>query len=98
MGYFIGKVIIWGHGVLKMPSVGLLNFLHTYFFVKIKDSKAWLWLVLSNKIDVCYLLVDVQEIRIQRYFCAKKVDNFYFTFSETPCRGTELLINTMVCV
>ena len=43
-----------------------------------------LGLVLSNKMDICYLLVDVQEIRIQPYFWVKQGD-YFFTFSGTPC-------------
>ena len=38
--------------------------------------------------DRCYLLVDVQEIRIQPYFCVKQGDYFFFTFSGTPCMYT----------
>ena len=40
--------------------------------------------MLSNKMDVCYLLDDVQEIRIQPYFCVKQGD-YFFHFFETPC-------------
>ena len=35
--------------------------------------------------DTCYLLVDVQEIRIQPNFSIKQGDYFFFTFSWTPC-------------
>ena len=42
------------------------------FLIEIKDTKAWL--VLSNKMDTCYPLVDVQEIRIQPYFYIKQGD------------------------
>ena len=58
------------------------NFLHIYFLVKIRDSKAWL--VLSNKMDVCYLLVYAQEIRIQPYFCVKQGDYFFPLFPKEP--------------
>ena len=30
--------------------------------------------------DTCYLLVDVQEIRIQPNFCVKQGDYFFFHF------------------
>ena len=50
--------------------------------IKIKDTKAWL--VLSNKMDVCYLLVYVQEIRIQPYFCVKQGDYFFPLFAKDP--------------
>ena len=42
------------------------------------------WLVLSNKMDVCYLLVYVQEIRIQPYFCVKQGDFFFPLFPKDP--------------
>ena len=42
------------------------------------------WLVLSNKMDVCYLLVYVQEIRIQPYFCVKQGDYFFPLFAKDP--------------
>ena len=59
------------------------NFLHTYvFLVKIKDSKAWL--LLSNKMARCYLLVNVQEIRIQPYFRIKQDDYFFSLFLGHP--------------
>ena len=48
------------------------------FFVKIKVSKAWL--VLSNKMARCYLLVNVQEIRIQPCFWVKQGDYFFSLF------------------
>ena len=47
-----------------------------------KDTKAWL--VLSNKMDRCYLLVNVQEIRIQPYFCVKQGDYFFSLFLGHP--------------
>ena len=33
--------------------------------------------------DTCYLLVDVQEIRIQPYFCVKQGDYFFHFFVDT---------------
>ena len=42
------------------------------------------WLVLSNKMDVCYLLLYVQEIRIQPYFCVKQGEYFFPLFSKDP--------------
>ena len=42
------------------------------------------WLVLSNKMDVCYLSVYVQEIRIQPYFCVKQGDYFFPLFPKDP--------------
>ena len=42
------------------------------------------WLVLSNKMDVCYLLVYVQEIRIQPYFCVKQGHYFFPLFAKDP--------------
>ena len=33
--------------------------------------------------DTCYLLVDVQEIRIQPYFCIKQDDYFFHFFLDT---------------
>ena len=33
--------------------------------------------------DVCYLLDDVQEIRIQPYFCVKQGDYFFHFFLNT---------------
>ena len=50
------------------------------------------WLVLSNKMDVCYLLVYVQEIRIQPYFCVKQGDYFFPLFAKDPvCKCMYLL-------
>ena len=40
--------------------------------------------MLPNKMDVCYLLVYVQEIRIQPYFCVKQGDYFFPLFSKDP--------------
>ena len=34
--------------------------------------------------DTCYLLVDVQEIRIQPYFCIKQGDYFFSLFLGHP--------------
>ena len=34
--------------------------------------------------DTCYLLVDVQEIRIQPYFCVKQGDYFFSLFLGHP--------------
>ena len=34
--------------------------------------------------DVCYLLVYVQEIRIQPYFCVKQGDYFFPLFPKDP--------------
>ena len=34
--------------------------------------------------DTCYLLVDVQEIRIQPYFCDKQGDYFFSLFLGHP--------------
>ena len=42
------------------------------------------WFVLSNKMDTCFLLVDVQEIRIQPYFCVKQGDYFFPLFPKDP--------------
>ena len=42
------------------------------------------WLVLSNKMETYYLLVDVQEIRIQHYFCIKQGDYFFSVFLGHP--------------
>ena len=42
------------------------------------------WLVLPNKMDVCYLLVYVQEIRIQPYFCIKQGHYFFPLFAKDP--------------
>ena len=56
-------------------------FLNTYFLIKIKDANAWF--ELSNKMDTCYLLVDVQEIRIQPHFCIKQGDYFFHFFLDT---------------
>ena len=41
------------------------------------------WLVLPNKMDVRYLLVYVQEIRIQPYFCVEQGDYFFHFFLDT---------------
>ena len=41
-------------------------------------------ILLSNKMDVCYLLVYVQEIRIQPYFCVKQGDFFLPLFPKDP--------------
>ena len=40
--------------------------------------------MLPNKMDVCYLLVYVQEIRIQPYFCVKQGDYFFPLFAKDP--------------
>ena len=50
------------------------------------------WLVLSNKMDVCYLLVYVQEIRIQPYFCVKQGDYFFPLFPKDSVREFEALL------
>ena len=42
------------------------------------------WLVLPNKMDVCYLLDYVQEIRIQPYFCVKQGHYFFPLFAKDP--------------
>ena len=42
------------------------------------------WFVLSNIMDICYLLVDVQEIRIQPHFCVKQGDYFFSLFLGHP--------------
>ena len=42
------------------------------------------WLVLSNKMDVCYLLVYVQEIRIQPYFCVEQGDFLFPLLPKDP--------------
>ena len=43
--------------------------------------------MLSNKMDRCYLLVDVQEIRIQPYFGVKQGDYFFSLFLKHPVVG-----------
>ena len=49
--------------------------------------------VISNKMDTCYLLVDVQEIRIQHYFCIKQDDYFFSLFLGHPvCMSSEKLL------
>ena len=37
--------------------------------------------------DRCYFLVDVQEIRIQPYFCVKQGDYFFSLFLGHPVSG-----------
>ena len=54
------------------------------------------WLVLSNKIDVCYLLVYVQEIRIQPYFCVKQGDFFFPLFPKDPVYQLKIHFQTFV--
>ena len=49
-------------------------------------------LELSNKMDTCYLLVDVQEIRIQPYFCIKQGDYFFSLFLGHPVNYLFVLI------
>ena len=65
-----------------MALFGISKTFAFLFLVKIKDSKAWL--VLSNKMDGCYLLLYVQEIRIQPYFCVKQGDDFFPLFTIDP--------------
>ena len=68
-----------------MPKSPIFEFFAYLFLIEIKDTKAWL--VLSNKMDTCYLLVDVQEIRIQPYFCIKQGDYFFSLFLGHPVYG-----------
>ena len=51
------------------------------------------WLVLSNKMDVRYLLVYVQELRNQPCFCVKQGHYFFPLFAKDPVVFMMLMIS-----
>ena len=61
-----------------------------------KDSKGWL--KLSEQMDACHLLVDVQKISIKPHFCVKQGDYFCAFFTGHPVRLAAPLWLTTLCI